>query len=41
MCIRDRAEPLTREKLQGCAEVWGMEPFIDRDLFNTLANAGK
>jgi len=35
------AEPLTREKLQGCAEVWGMEPFIDRDLFNTLANAGK
>ena len=35
------AEPLTREKLQGCAEVWGMEPFLDRDLFNTLANAGK
>ena len=35
------AESLTREKLQGCAEVWGMEPFIDRDLFNTLANAGK
>ena len=34
-------EPLTREKLEGCAEVWAMEPFLDRDLFNTLANAGK
>ena len=34
-------EPLTREKLEGCADVWAMEPFLDRDLFNTLANAGK
>ena len=33
-------EALEKGKLEGCAEVWGLQPYVDATLFAALADGG-